>query len=175
VKLRRFFDTEQNKIIIFAFHWRWKRGLNMETKTITTSVLPGQYFLSSLHNYDVGFAARFDENRLYFLFSEKLEGGKWKVNLSFERIGRQYSTSSDSSYGLGYSSSDIISFIVEPDNKIRLAHHFTTSVSETMQDVTLFGNVKEKQYEIIYNLDYLVFKEICQDSIVIETHWMREE
>lgn len=143
----------------------------METKTITTAILPGQYFLSSLQKI----SGRLEENRIYFLFSEKLDEGKWKVNISFERIGREAVLTSEAGYGLGYSSSDIISFIVEPGNEIRLAKYFTTSVSETVQDITLFGNVKEKQQEIVYNFDYLVFKEIYQDSIVVETHWMREE
>ncbi len=143
----------------------------METKTITATVLPGQYFISSLQKIN----DHLEENRIYFLFSEKLDEGKWRVNLSFERIGKESFLSSEAGYGLGYSSSDMISFIVEPESEIKLAHYFTTSISETVQDITLFGNVKEKQHEILYYFDHLVFKEICQDSIVVETYWEREE
>lgn len=147
----------------------------METKTITITVLPGQYFLSSVQRDNVNYIEQFEINKLFFLFSEKLDSGKWKVNFSFERTGKEYYQTGDRNFAFACSSSDVISFVVEPENEIRLANYFTTSVSETVQDITLFGNVKEKQHEIKYNFDYLVFKEIGQDSITVETHWMRQE
>lgn len=143
----------------------------METRIITTTVLSGQYFLSSFKREDNFNIHLVEKNRLYFLYSEKLDSGKWKVNFSLQRIYQECNTELHGSYGLGHSSSDVISFVVEPESVIRMAHYFTTSVSQTTPQETLFGNIKDKEIKIPYNFDYMVFKEINQDSNIVETHF----